>query len=122
MTRSRSNSISSTASSVPTARLQSAMSRPQVPPPPKTLRQRVKSVLLGGEKGSGLPEYGLGYGYAAGRGAKGQKIRVQGKGKAVGGGVQKQENPVARLKLLLVSPFPVCLFAFSLRALVRDRC
>ncbi|KAF9474127.1 hypothetical protein BDN70DRAFT_816199 [Pholiota conissans] len=77
MTRSRSNSISSSASSVATAKLQSAMSRPQLPPPPKTLRQRVKSALLG-EKGSG---------------------------KAVGGGMQKQENPVARLKLLLIASF-----------------
>jgi hydroxymethylglutaryl-CoA reductase (NADPH) len=69
-----------------------------MPPPPKTLRQRVKCALLGGEKGSGLPEYSPGYGHAVGKGAKAQKLRVHGKGKEV----QKQENPVARLKLLLV--------------------
>jgi len=74
------------------------MARPQFPPPPKTLRQRVKSVLLGGEKGCGLPEYGLGYPYGVGKCTKSQKLRVHGRGK----GVQKQENPVARLKLLLV--------------------
>ncbi|KAF8970164.1 hydroxymethylglutaryl-coenzyme A reductase-domain-containing protein [Flammula alnicola] len=115
MTRSRSNSISSNASSstatyyysasTPTGRLPSAMARPQPPPPPpKTLRQRVKSALLGGEKGSGLPEYGLGYG--GGRGAKAQKARMQMQSKqGKAGDVQKQENPVARLKLLLIATF-----------------
>ena len=56
------------------------------------------NALLEGEKGCGLPEYGLGHPYAGGRGAKARKSRIHGKGK----GVQKQENPVARLKLLLV--------------------
>jgi hydroxymethylglutaryl-CoA reductase (NADPH) len=69
-----------------------------MPPPAKTLRERVKCALLGGEKGNGLPDYGFGYGYAAGKGAKAQKLRVHRKGKEV----QKQENPAARLKLLLV--------------------
>ncbi|KIM42323.1 hypothetical protein M413DRAFT_70770 [Hebeloma cylindrosporum] len=80
MTRSRSNSISSNASSstaISNNRLQSAMARPQMPPPEKTLKERVKCILLGGEKGNGLPDYGM----------------------------QKQENPVARLKLLLIASF-----------------
>lgn len=101
MTRSRSNSISSIASSSTATsnnRLQSAMARSQMPPPAKTLKERVKCILLGGEKGNGLPDYG--FGYAAGRGSKTQK-RVHAKGK----GMQKQENPVARLKLLLVRLF-----------------
>lgn len=104
MTRSRSNSISSNTSSIgtqgsTTPRLQSAMARPAAPPAPKSFREKVKLVLLG-EKGSGLPEYGFGYAYAAGKGQKAQKSRVKPKGK--GAEVAKQENPVARLKLLLV--------------------
>lgn len=78
------------------------MARPQMPPSVKSFKDRVKCALLGGEKGNGLPDYG--FGYAPGKGAKSQKLRVYGKGK-----VQKQENPVARLKLLLV-----CLFIFTL--------
>ncbi|PPQ94068.1 hypothetical protein CVT25_009737 [Psilocybe cyanescens] len=108
MTRSRSNSISSNTSSIgtqgsTTPRLQSAMARPAAPPAPKSFREKVKLVLLG-EKGSGLPEYGFGYAYAAGKGQKAQKSRVKPKGK--GAEVAKQENPVARLKLLLST----CLF------------
>lgn len=78
------------------------MARPQMTPSVKSFKDRVKCALLGGEKGNGLPDYG--FGYAPGKGAKSQKLRVYGKGK-----VQKQENPVARLKLLLV-----CLFIFTL--------
>lgn len=107
MTRSRSNSITSSTSSAVTARLQSAMSRPQVPPPPPTLRQRLSRVLFG-EKGNSLPGYaigGLGYGNAGARGGKAQKIKMVGKGKDN----QKQENPVARLKLLLVRSL-ACVF------------
>ncbi|PPR02206.1 hypothetical protein CVT26_012098 [Gymnopilus dilepis] len=102
MTRSRSNSFSSVASSSTLTasgngrQLQSAMARPVVPPPPKTLRQRVQSALLGGEKGSGLPEYG--YGSTGTRARRGSKSRK-------GGEAHKQENPVARLKLLLIASF-----------------
>lgn len=99
MTRSRSNSITSSASSAMTAKRPSAMARSaasQLPPvaKPKTLRQRVKSALLGGEKGAGL---GYAYAYPGGSKASG---RVRSVGKVAAGG--RQENPVARLKLLLV--------------------
>jgi hydroxymethylglutaryl-CoA reductase (NADPH) len=107
MTRSRSNSISSNVSSATAtsnSRLQSAMARPQTPPSVKSFKDRVKCALLGGEKGNGLPDYGFGYGYAAGKGTKTQKLRLYGKSK-----VQKQENPVARLKLLLVGLFRLLL-------------
>jgi hydroxymethylglutaryl-CoA reductase (NADPH) len=78
MTRSRSNSVSSSSGKP------SAMVRPAPPATPPTLRHKISSALLG-EKGSSVP------GYAAGT----QKsLRVP-----VG---EKQENPVARLKLLLV--------------------
>ena len=77
---------------------------------PKTLRQRVKSALLGGEKGAGLPGFGevvvkgrrIKVGSAgAGRGRGGSKTRekVDTKGKEP---KEVKENPVARLKLLLV--------------------
>ena len=68
----------------------------QAPPPP-TLRQRVKSVLLG-EKGSGLRDYGVI------AGGKRRRAHSHGHSKGSKGtkGAEKQENPVARLKLLLV--------------------
>jgi len=71
---------------------------------PKTLRQRVKSALLGGEKGAGLP----GFGEVV---VKGRRVRVGGRknnvrGKVVGkDGKEQKENPVARLKLLLITSF-----------------
>lgn len=87
------------------------MARPAPPPAPLSFKEKVKRALLG-EKGSGLPEYeyeyGLGYLYAGGaKGVKAQKARAKAKaaGKGKGGKsaeVTKQENPVARLKLLLV--------------------
>ncbi|KAF9564493.1 hypothetical protein CPC08DRAFT_748352 [Agrocybe pediades] len=113
-TRSRSNSITSNASistsatpagsttPTPGYKLQSAMagsrSSAQAPPPP-TLRQRVKSILLGGEKGSGLRDYGVAI--------KGHRKRqgYSSKGEKKSKGAEKQENPVARLKLLLIASF-----------------
>ena len=78
MTRSRSNSVSSSSGKP------SAMVRPAPLATPPTLRHKISCALLG-EKGSSVP------GYVAGT----QKsLRVQ-----VG---EKQENPAARLKLLLV--------------------
>ena len=101
MTRSRSNSITSSASSAMTMKMRpSAMARgASTPTPaPKTLRQRVKSALLGGEKGSGLGEA---YAYPGRRGSGSVRVRSAGLGKASA----RQENPVARLKLLLVRRF-----------------
>jgi hydroxymethylglutaryl-CoA reductase (NADPH) len=72
------------------------MARPPSGPQPQTLRHRISSALLGGEKGSSLPEY-----------ARGLGIQVKGgMGKVAGLAKDEQvrpENPVARLKLLLVS-------------------
>ncbi|CAA7268335.1 unnamed protein product [Cyclocybe aegerita] len=112
MTRSRSNSISSTTSSATgTLTPTSAMARPPGPPAPKTLRQRIKSVLLG-EKGTALPGYGV-YGYGVngyGKAGAGGRKRTGGmsmKGKEGKEGAKKAvvENPVARLKLLLIASF-----------------
>lgn len=79
MTRSRSSSVSSSSGKP------SAMVRPAPPATPPTLRHKISSALLG-EKGSSVP------GYVAGT-QKSLRVSVVG---------EKQENPVARLKLLLV--------------------
>lgn len=64
----------------------------------KTFGQRLSSILLGGEKGSGLPGYvDLMAGRTAGT-ASPRNLKTKGGN----GGGQQQENPVARLKLLLV--------------------
>ncbi|KAF9041379.1 hydroxymethylglutaryl-coenzyme A reductase-domain-containing protein [Panaeolus papilionaceus] len=110
-TRSRSNSITSNTSGVsqslsgsltPTGNGSSTSGvKPQQK---KTLRQRIKSALLG-EKGSGLPEYGHGLGIYAGEntrtrgGMKKKRSTVDVKG------LKEAENPVARLKLLLIATF-----------------
>ncbi|KAJ2925104.1 hypothetical protein H1R20_g12000, partial [Candolleomyces eurysporus] len=102
LTRSRSNSGSSvrsvSGSSTNLAGLASAMARPPSGPQPQTLRHRISSALLGGEKGSSLPDY-----------ARGLGVRVKGgMGKVAGlanDDQVKPENPVARLKLLLIASF-----------------
>lgn len=65
----------------------------------KTLGQKLFSILLGGEKGSGLPDY---VDLMAGRGNGGISIPRKLKTKRRSANGQQQENPVARLKLLLV--------------------
>ena len=64
----------------------------------KTFGHKLFSILLGGEKGSGLPGY---VDLMAGRGNGGtstpRKLNTRGRN-----GNGHQENPVARLKLLLV--------------------
>ena len=64
----------------------------------KTFGHRLFSILLGGEKGSGLPGY---VDLMAGRGNGGtstpRKLKTNGRNAS-----GQQENPVARLKLLLV--------------------
>ena len=64
----------------------------------KTFGRKLFSILLGGEKGSGLPGY---VDLMAGRGNGGttspRKLKTRGRN-----GSGQQENPVARLKLLLV--------------------
>ncbi|TFK41635.1 hydroxymethylglutaryl-coenzyme A reductase-domain-containing protein [Crucibulum laeve] len=84
--------------------------RPSVALPTPTLRQRISSALLG-EKGSGLP------GYVAGAHVVGTPITSAFKvtsSSSVGSALEdtkekekegKQENPVARLKLLLIASF-----------------
>jgi hypothetical protein len=65
----------------------------------KTFGHKLFSILLGGEKGSGLPGY---VDLMAGRGntsGTSTPRKVKAKGKNASG---QQENPVARLKLLLV--------------------
>ncbi|KAF6747185.1 hypothetical protein DFP72DRAFT_854694 [Ephemerocybe angulata] len=101
LTRSRSNSFSSIRSSGSSTNLSSLASKPSAmarPPTPSTptLRHKISSALLGGEKGSSLPEY-----------ARGLGVRVKGKVRGVVGGeeVVRPENPVARLKLLLIASF-----------------
>lgn len=82
MTRSRSSSVSSSSGKP------SAMVRPAPLATPPTLRHKISSALLG-EKGSSVPGYVVG---------TSKSLRVQ-----VGG--EKQENPAARLKLLLIASF-----------------
>ncbi|PPQ64456.1 hypothetical protein CVT24_008466 [Panaeolus cyanescens] len=106
-TRSRASSISSNTSQsrsgtmTPTG---NGANSSGLKPQQKTLRQRIKSALLG-EKGSGLPEYGHGLGIYAGEsprtrgGMKKKKSAVNVKG------LKEAENPVARLKLLLIATF-----------------
>ncbi|KAF6757834.1 hydroxymethylglutaryl-CoA reductase [Ephemerocybe angulata] len=101
LTRSRSNSFSSIRSSGSSTNLSSLASKPSAmarPPTPSTptLRHKISSALLGGEKGSSLPEY-----------ARGLGVRVKGKVRGVVAGeeVVRPENPVARLKLLLIASF-----------------
>lgn len=64
----------------------------------KTFGHKLFSILLGGEKGSGLPGY---VDLMAGRGNGGtstpRKLKTNGRNAS-----GQQENPVARLKLLLV--------------------
>ena len=77
------------------------MAKASPTPPPtiasstKTFGHKLFSILLGGEKGSGLPGY---VDLMAGRGNGGtstpRKLKTKGR---IG-----RENPVARLKLLLV--------------------
>lgn len=70
----------------------------------KTFGHKLFSILLGGEKGSGLPGY---IDLMAGRGndstSTPKKLKTKGRN-----GSGQQENPVARLKLLLV-----CFLFFS---------
>ena len=67
----------------------------------KTFGHKLFSILLGGEKGSGLPGY---IDLMAGRGNDSpRKLKTKGRN-----GSGQQENPVARLKLLLV-----CFLFFS---------
>lgn len=69
------------------------MARQPGAPAPQTLRHKISSALLGGEKGSSLPEYARGLGVRVKSGLnKGSREEE----------VAKPENPVARLKLLLV--------------------
>jgi len=63
----------------------------------KTFGQKLFSILLGGEKGCGLPGY---VDLMAGKGNSGTVTPRHLKTK--GGSGQQQDNPVARLKLLLV--------------------
>lgn len=65
-----------------------------------TLRHRVSALFNTvneklGEKGSGVPGYGKGNTYLGVKGKTGKQREAE----------HKQENPVARLKLLLVSFF-----------------
>ncbi|KAH9477981.1 3-hydroxy-3-methylglutaryl-coenzyme A reductase [Psilocybe cubensis] len=79
------------------------MVRPAPPPLPLSMKERVKRAVLG-VKGSGLHEweYGLGLGKGAKKVDKSLTLAMgKGKGKEVAG----QENPVARLKLLLIASF-----------------
>jgi hydroxymethylglutaryl-CoA reductase (NADPH) len=73
----------------------SSMVRPAAPACPPTMGQRISTALLGGEKGSSLPDYARGLGIKV----KGDKVKELAKGEEM----NKEENPVARLKLLLVS-------------------
>lgn len=86
------------------------MVRPAPGPQPQTLRHRISSALLGGEKGSSLPEY-----------ARGLGVKVKGgMGKVAGLANDEQvkpENPVARLKLLLVSCIELFVIMKSLTSL-----
>lgn len=71
-------------------------------PPAKNLGQKLFSILLGGEKGSGLPGY---VDLMAGRGSSSGTVTPRFKTRGGSGSGQQQENPVARLKLLLVRFF-----------------
>jgi hypothetical protein len=75
--------------------------RPSLPTPSatKTFGKKLFSILLGGEKGSGLPGY---VDLMAGRGSSGTATPRKMKREGRSGAGQQQENPVARLKLLLV--------------------
>ena len=65
----------------------------------KALGHKLFSILLGGEKGSGLPGY---VDLMAGRGNGGTSTPSNLKTRGRNGSGRQQENPVARLKLLLV--------------------
>ena len=99
---SRSNSSSSLASAFSSSGRRSAMAKASLIPvnasTTKTFGHKLFSILLGGEKGSGLPGY---VDLMAGRGTGGtntpRKLKTKGRN-----GSGQQENPVARLKLLLV--------------------
>ena len=84
------------------------MAKASLTPHPSTIIDTTKayghklfSILLGGEKGSGLPGYAD---LMAGRGNGGASTPRTLKTKGRNGNGQR-ENPVARLKLLLVCSF-----------------
>lgn len=98
ITLSRSNSSSSLASLSGRRSVMTKLSpsTPSTTKDDKTFGQKVFSILLGGEKGSALPGY-IDLISGRGRGARSPKnLKTK---QRVG---QQQENPVARLKLLLV--------------------
>ncbi|TFK20528.1 hypothetical protein FA15DRAFT_659042 [Coprinopsis marcescibilis] len=102
LSRSRSNSITSSSSSSNLAGLAnkpSAMARPPQPATTPTLRKRISTALLGGEKGSSLPDYARGVGIRVKGGM--DKVKELSKGEELA----KHESPVARLKLLLIASF-----------------
>ena len=65
----------------------------------KTFGHRLFSILLGGEKGSGLPGY---VDLMSGRGNGGTSTPSNLKTRGRNSSGRQQANPVARLKLLLV--------------------
>ncbi|KAH6909627.1 hydroxymethylglutaryl-CoA reductase [Coprinopsis sp. MPI-PUGE-AT-0042] len=93
LTRSRSTSSAGITPSASPAR----WSAPAAPATPPTMGQRISTALLGGEKGSSLPDYARGLGIKV----KGDKVKELAKGEEM----NKEENPVARLKLLLIASF-----------------
>ncbi|EAU81445.1 hydroxymethylglutaryl-CoA reductase [Coprinopsis cinerea okayama7 len=105
LTKARADSISSLTPSGSSSSLSalankpSAMVRPAAPATPPTLRKRISSALLGGEKGSSLPDYARGVGIRVKGGV--DKVKELAKGEEL----VKEENPVARLKLLLIASF-----------------
>ena len=62
----------------------SAMVRPAAPASPLTVSQRISTALLGGEKGSSLPDYARGVGIRV----KSDKVKELSKGE----GVDKEEG------------------------------
>ncbi|KAF9529996.1 hydroxymethylglutaryl-coenzyme A reductase-domain-containing protein [Crepidotus variabilis] len=93
----------------------------------KSLKDKIKTILLGGEKGAGLPGLGevvvkgrkvkvgirgSGRRFGVSKGRKGSAMKGSGKRvddeleiESKDGKVEEKENPVARLKLLLIASF-----------------
>jgi hydroxymethylglutaryl-CoA reductase (NADPH) len=100
---SRSNSSSSLASAFSSSGRRSAMAKTSIASTDgfttKTFGRKLFSILLGGEKGSGLP------GYVDLMEGRGTSTPSNLKSRGRNGSGRQQENPVARLKLLLIASF-----------------